>query len=158
MAGIIKNFMLKIILENAIEAEEKAYDFYEKAIPTTAEEKAKELLRNLAGEELKHRLKLEETQREGNLGKLTVEKPDTVKTIETFADEWPLITPDTTSQEILEIALEKEKRAYSFYSILRDHASLKAIKQIFDGLAAEERRHIDWVSTELERKKSETTS
>lgn len=149
MAGIIKNFLLRIVLENAIEAEEKAYDFYEKAIPKVADDEGKQLLRSLASEELKHRLKLEESQREGNLGRLTVETTASANTIDSIAAEWPPITPDSSVQDILETALQKEKQAFAFYSALRDNASLKEIKLIFDGLAAEEKRHIDWISNEL---------
>jgi rubrerythrin len=154
MAGIVRTFLLKLVLEQAIEAEEKAYLFYEHAIGKVKQEEAQELLKSLASAELRHRLTLEETQREGDLGRLQVSEDETVQTIEAISEEWPEITTDTSVDELLEIALTKEKNAVAFYTGLRDNTVLKSLREVFDTLANEEKKHVRWI--EREQGKGET--
>ena len=149
MAGIVRTFLFKLVLENAIEMEEKAYNFYENAISKVEDPEPKQILRDLASQELKHRLKLEEVQREVSLGRFQVTENESAETIDTIAADWPEIGSEATSQEILEIALSKEQYAYSFYTILRDKSTIKTVKEIFDALALEEKKHVDWVSAEI---------
>lgn len=83
------------------------------------------------------------------MGRFQVTEQDHVDTIEQISIEWPPITGGSSTRDLLEIALEKEKYATAFYALLRDKSSIKTIKETFDVLASEEKRHVDWVSNEL---------
>jgi rubrerythrin len=149
MAGPVRTFLFKLVLENAIEAEEKAYNFYEHRISRVQDAEVQELLKRLASIELKHRLKLEEVQRESSLGRLEVSHPETAARLENINRDWPEIGPESTVREVLEAALKKEQDAFSFYTTLQHNAPVRSVKEIFAALASEEKSHVDWITGRL---------
>jgi rubrerythrin len=147
---VIKKVILRIILEEAIAFEEKAYQFYRSALSRAVMGDSGRVLKKLLVAELKHRMKLDELQRTGDLG--TIQHSDDLKQDEPaeISVPWPQINPWSTRNEILEAALHKEMQAYRYYKNLSERASLKAARDTFYLLADEENRHIEWIQKEME--------
>jgi len=77
--------------------------------------------------------------------------PDMQEEVDEFCAQWPEISPEATSKDILYIALKKEQCGYQLYSRLKDRFILKGLHDVYAGLAKEEYRHIRWIEGELER-------
>ena len=73
MAILLRKLLLRIILEQEIVLEEKAYRFYNSLLTRAVMNDSAELLKKLLAEELIHRFKLEEVQRTGDLFVLITE-------------------------------------------------------------------------------------
>jgi rubrerythrin len=162
---MVRRFLLRLILEEAIRREEEAYRFYEAAREPVREPAARELLRRLCAEELRHRLKLEELQRSGEVDQDVLARNS--EEAELLADsgvapapetgliapETGLITPapaDLQPADVWRLALRKERLAVAHYGLLSRNITLRTPRQVFAFLAAEEQRHVDWVLAALE--------
>ena len=146
MSAAVRKFLLKLVLEEAIRREEQAYTFYEDARAAVQEPAASDLLRRLAGAELRHRLKLEELQRHAG-PELTLEtaSPEEVELLVSadpvrFAPGQPIRIED-----VWRIALAKERQAQAAYALLARKAALEVFREVFTFLSAEEGRHVEWV-------------
>jgi len=175
---MVRRFLLRLILEEAIRREEEAYRFYEAALEPVRAAEARALLRKLCAEELRHRLKLEELQRGGELEQeagQAVEANDpeeaelladsgrkpgaTAPETGLIAPETGLIAPapgpepalaDLQPADLWRLALRKERLAVAHYGLLARKVALRAAGQVFAFLAAEEQRHVEWVLAALE--------
>jgi rubrerythrin len=141
--------LVKIVLEQAIIFEERAYQFYEKAFEQTVMNESKKILKRLMKEELKHRIKLEDVQKKGDLGAFTVSGGSEMDDIEAIQDEWPVIDCDATREKILGVALAKEKKSFNFYSILAKKARIRIAGDLFRALSNEELQHVKMIEKEL---------
>ncbi|KPJ87359.1 MAG: hypothetical protein AMS17_08770 [Spirochaetes bacterium DG_61] len=148
---MIKKILFRIILEEAIAFEEKAYQFYKSALSRAVMGESEGVLKKLLVAELKHRMKLDELQRAGNFSEHQLS--DDLKQDEPIVLEtpWPKLNPWSTRNEILETALHKETQAYQYYKNLSERISLKTVKDTFQLLAEEEGRHIQWIQEEMGR-------
>ena len=144
-----RKLLLKLILEQAIIFEERAYRFYERVLERTSKDEPIMLLKRLMNAELKHRIKLEEVQKGGDLGALRVTSDSEMDNIEAIRDEWPDIESDATLEEILGIALAKEKTSLSFYSVLAKKARIRVAGDLFNVLSNEELQHVKMIEEEL---------
>jgi len=97
-----RKLLVKLILEQALIFEERAYRFYEEAFEQAVMNESKVLLRRLMKEELGHRIKLEEVQKRGDLGALTVTSSSERDDIKAISDEWPDIDRDLSLIHISE--------------------------------------------------------
>ncbi len=147
---MVGRFLLRLILEEAIRREEEAYRFYEAALEPVRSPGARELLRRLCAEELRHRLKLQELQARGQIDlELEAESPEEA---ELLTDSGPAPVPalaDLQPVDVWRLALRKERLAVAHYGLLARRVSLPAPRRVFSFLAAEERRHVDWVLAAL---------
>ncbi len=147
---MVRRFLLRLILEEAIRREEEAYRFYEAALEPVRSPEARELLRRLCAEELRHRLKLQEVQVRGRIDlELEAESPEES---ELLTDSGPAPAPELAGlqpMEVWRLALRKERLAVAHYGLLARRVSLRAPRRVFSFLAAEERRHVDWVLAAL---------
>jgi rubrerythrin len=142
---MVRRFLLRLILEEAIRREEEAYRFYEAAQEPVREAEARALLRRLCAEELRHRLKLQELQLKPE--KLEVEAA-TPEESELLADSGPAPAPmlaDLKPEDVWRLALAKERLAVAHYGLLARRVSLRLPRKVFSFLAAEEQRHVEWV-------------
>ncbi len=147
---MVRRFLLRLILEEAIRREEEAYRFYEAAQEPVRSPEARELLRRLCAEELRHRLKLQELQGRGQIDQ-EVEAASPGES-ELLTDSGPAPAPalaDLQPADIWRLALAKERLAVAHYGLLARRVSLRAPRRTFAFLAAEERRHVDWVLAAL---------
>ena len=149
MSKPFKKLLVKLILEQTLIFEERAYRFYERALEQTAMDESKALLKRLMKEELKHRIKLEEVQKEGDLGALTITSSSEMNDIEAIRDEWPDIDRGATREQILKIALSKEQRSFNFYRILAKKSRIRVAGDLFNALSNEELRHVKMLEEEL---------
>ena len=151
MSKPFRKILVKLILEKAIMFEENAYRFYESAISMTASGDAADLLNKLLAAELRHRLKLEEIQNTGELETKTAyisgrDKLDQDEELDMISRGWPVLNPRSSREEILEVALAREKSACSFYNNLYEKSRIKIAEELFGMLAREESEHVIWIS------------
>jgi rubrerythrin len=142
---MVRRFLLRLILEEAIRREEEAYRFYEAAQEPVREAEARALLRRLCAEELRHRLKLQELQLKPE--NLEVEAA-TPEESELLTDSGPAPAPmlaDLKPEDVWRLALAKERLAVAHYGLLARRVSLRLPRKVFSFLAAEEQRHVEWV-------------
>ena len=147
---MLRRFLLRLILEEAIRREEEAYRFYEAALEPVRAPEARALLRQLCAEELRHRLKLQELQLQPE--SLEVEAHD-VQESELLADSGPAPAPELAGlrpEDVWRLALDKERLAVRHYGLLARRSPLPEPRRVFAWLAAEEQRHVDWVLGALE--------
>jgi len=147
----VRKLLLRIILEKAIAFEENAYRYYEEALERTAMIETAELLRKLLSDELRHRLKLEEMQRTGDIEGLSAPESRNYIYIKELREKWPLLHPWSSRAEILKLALKKEMSAHQFYRRLAEKTPLKTAKEAFSALAGEELEHIKRIQAELKK-------
>ena len=141
--------MLRIILENAIVFEEKAYDFYETAERRVEKEEVSQLLNELKAEELKHRLRLEEAQRQANIHLCCAADTEFEETMIEMRADWPEVTADSDRIDILRVAYGKEIQARDYYLTMRDKFPESFAKSVFDALAKEEERHAGLIAAKM---------
>ena len=143
---VVRRFLLRLILEEAIRREEEAYRFYEAALEPVREPEAQALLRRLCAEELRHRLKLQELQQRGKLDfEVEARSPEES---ELLTDSGPAPAPalaDLQPVDVWRLALRKERLAVAHYGLLARKTPLRVPRRVFAFLAAEEQRHVDWV-------------
>jgi rubrerythrin len=158
MARPLRTFTTRLVLEAAIAFEEQSYRYYQSALGQSVMHDTFDLLKKLLGEELRHRIRLEEAQRSGIPGAQgTEEEPGSEHntlssdSLEEICEEWPPIVPADSKRQVLARALQREKCAYRFYHEMARGASLKGLRRLFDILREDERRHIVWIQEEMER-------
>jgi rubrerythrin len=130
------------IMRRAIRVEEDAYNFYTGASKIVKLPHVQDMLNELADEEVKHKEKLEELL-EGNTKKIVVagqgHKIEDLKLADYLVP--PPLDEDSTFQEVLIIAMQREKNAYDFYNLMAGMAASKAVRETFEFLAQEELGH-----------------
>ncbi len=154
MAGVVRRFLLRLVLEEAMRREEKAYRFYESASKAVRQPESTGLLRKLCAEELRHRLKLEELQRKGELelaGQVEVEVEEAqAGLLAKPGPEWPAAAGELEPRDIWAVALRKERRARDYYRVLSVRSAAAVFREVFAYLSSEEQRHVDWVRAALQ--------
>lgn len=129
------------IIRRAIQVEENAYSFYTGASEMVKLPHVKDMLNELAGEEVKHKEKLEDLLAGDTEQIVATGQSRKIQDLK-LADY--LVTPpldeDATIQDILMIAMQREKNAHEFYNLMAGLAS-EAAKDLFQFLAQEELRH-----------------
>jgi len=127
------------IINYAIQSEQEAHDFYMELSELVKFNELKLILKQFAAEELGHKQKLsriiENTDQTGLIQESVVDMK--------MADYHVNIVPkkDMTYQDLLTIAMKKEKGAFKLYTDLANKISDQNIKEIFLGLAQEEAKH-----------------
>ena len=126
------------ILDDAIKDEQYSYELYTRAVKKTKLKIAKNLLRQLADQELFHKQKLEEMR--GNKTKLKTEKLSTLK------PEELMLTPITEFrdlQEIIKFAIKKEVAAKKRYNQLAKTVDSEEARKLLSFLEKEEKHHAE---------------
>jgi rubrerythrin len=140
---------LREILDQAIQNEEDANQFYSQAVNTVKDPSAKELLNEFAEIELKHKTVLQ------NFDLSTVdEEHHTVKEAHDYhIGDYLLdkeITPDSSIQDIMIHAMKREQKAYQFFKDMAKVVSSIEVRNLFEDLAAEELDHKGKIETEYD--------
>jgi rubrerythrin len=149
VTGPVKKLLLGLVLEDAIIREENAYRFYESAAEKTSGEEPRKLLKKLCAEELRHRLKLEDLQGRAEVEQIELEQPSDVQLFEA-EQSWPVVPAEATREEILKLALVKERQAARYYGLIAGRSALRIVKKLFLFLAAEETKHVRWIEKMLD--------
>jgi rubrerythrin len=136
-----KETALEQILRQAIRFEEDAYDFYTGAVGMVKRPHIREALQDMAAEELKH--KDRDTARIVSASKM--DKIGDLKLAEYLVPR-PLDV-DATLQDVLIVAMHREKSSHEFYSTRAEIADEQAPKSLFEFLAQQELMHKNKVET-----------
>lgn len=137
---------IKEVIANAVKAEQESYELYTAGAGKTSSKAGKELFTKLAKEELKHKKILQEL----DFSKLDKFKGKIEKL--NFVDELAS-TPLNELQvlkDIMEFAIKKEIRSQEFYAKLAVSTEGK-IKELFEKLVGEEKKHEAWVRSEYNK-------
>ena len=143
-----RSLLIKILLEQAIAAEEYAYRLYEGLLRSSPPAETARVLKLLAAAELEHRIRLVEFQKD----------PDTAAGRRTFpsaADRGDEPRPRENRapadfRHLLVTALEKERRAVRRYGKLAEKSRLRTAREVFTYLMRQEMEHEEWILKLLE--------
>ena len=139
---------LQAIIKAAIQREIDAYAMYTASIEKVSAEPAKQLLRELAEQEMGHRLKLEALLRGEATQALSrrQQKQITDLKLTDYLVEVPL-GPLADFQDILIVAGKREKASTELYNGLAEIAEETQTAELFRFLAAEEQAHKHRIET-----------
>ena len=131
---------VSMIIDVAIEREEKAYAFYRELSGKVKDITAQETLQFLSDEEKKHKEFLEK-YRQGDYGPESLRMTDVVdyKIAEYLAK--PDIRKNMDSKDIYLVAAHRELNSYNFYKSLADLHPDGSVKTILLRMANEEKKH-----------------
>ena len=136
------------ILRTAIQREIDAHALYSTTAEKAETPNAKEILLDLAAQELGHRKRLE-NMLEGNIFRVVSrgqrKQVQNLK-ITNYLIEVPL-SPDSSFQDILIVAGKREKGSHDLYAALAKVSEDQDTAKLFDFLAAEELTHKNRVET-----------
>lgn len=131
------------ILSDAIQGEADAYELYSNAVTLVQAEHIKELLRELAQEELGHKSVLEKMLADPDQiqGQVRAVQQATIEDYK-IADHLVArpLGPDSTFQDVCIFAAQKEKESHELYSHLASVNSGE-IRDLLDAMAKDELRH-----------------
>ncbi len=129
---------LQQLMARAIGKEQEAYFFYQSTAKIVNNPGAKQMLLELAEEEVKHKNRLESL----DLSKIGSMKTGTIKDlgIERFLTETS-VSPDMTPTEALQFAMKEEEDAHKFYTYLAESVNDPTVKTLAEALAREEIKH-----------------
>jgi rubrerythrin len=129
------------IIQRAIQVEEDACNFYIGASEMVKLPHVKDMLNELAGEEVKHKEKLEKLLA-GDIEQVIAAKRSQ-KIEDLKLADYLVATPldeNATIQDVLMTAMQREKSAHEFYNLMAGLAS-EVVKETFEFLAQEELGH-----------------
>ena len=132
----------EVALEKAIEMEMKSFKVYKEAYLKAADRLAKDLLRDLALDELKHKYTLEKAFFE-----------ETVLLHDAGYSEGPSINlslpieekpldESATMQEVMRYAIQDEKRAFDFYKKMAKQCGGAPMEAMFKQMVLDEEGHL----------------
>jgi rubrerythrin len=128
------------ILEMAIRMEQRGHEFYEKAAQLVQMPGAKELLEELARDEVDHVRLFEGLQGRDDYEALAKGEIPPDLRLSDYLVSAPL-TPESTPQDVLIHAMRFEQSAIDLYSAWASLYAGTDLEVLIEGLVAEERRH-----------------
>ncbi len=139
---------IKEIIDYAKEKEEEARYYYIEASKYTDNKNIKELFERLAKEEENHKkvledLKIEEISKQVEGVTLPKIKSEDIKVSKKYS-------PNMSPKELLEFAIEEEKKAFYLYTEMEEISESKKVKDLFRFLAMQEAYHKAKLEDELE--------
>lgn len=136
-----KHMTVEGIIQRAIQVEEDAYRFYTTASEMVEPPHVRDMLKELAGEEVKHKEKLEELLAGDTEQIIAAQQSQKIQDLK-LADYLvaPPLNADATIQDVLIIAMQREKNAHEFYNLMTGLAS-ETTREMFQFLAQEELGH-----------------
>jgi rubrerythrin len=147
---MFRKLLMRAALELAIEAEERAYRYYDAMLSRYDEPEVRDIITKLRSAELSHRVKLEHAIATiGDDESLPGFSGDLLPAI----DDAELSASDGAIDRVLSLAVDKEREAAAYYAELSRATRNGSLSTLFAALAAEETSHAGWV-LELEGRRS----
>lgn len=149
----MRELTVKKIIEFAIQIEKESNAFYENAKNFVKEEDPKKLLTQLASEEIDHQNRLlallyEKSLQPAELNKKHNLSRDLLDRIVQTAE----IKENSSTLEILKIALERENNTKDYYAMLLTSTNIdENIVEIFSDLRAQEEGHARKIKQRMEK-------
>ncbi|ADK83954.1 Rubrerythrin [Desulfarculus baarsii DSM 2075] len=128
------------ILDFAIEKEDQAVRFYTGLAAGMEKPWMRELFRDFADQELRHKTKLEEVRAGGQL-RAAADKVADLRLADYLADVDVVDGGKMTYAEALNVAMKREKAAFKLYADLAAATDDQRLKDAFLSLAHEEAKH-----------------
>ena len=126
------------LLDFAIDQEQEAHDFYMDLAGRAELPDTKDLLTQLASEELRHKKKLEEIRR-GSRAFPSAKDVTDLEINDSLVDVEP--SSKLNYQDALTLAMKREEAAFRLYTDLSKLAGDKELRRVFLALAQEEAKH-----------------
>ena len=136
------------ILEQAIQFEVEAYEFYMGAVDMVKQSHIKDSMKDMAAEEVKHKERLQALLAGDTTTLIGVQARGQIQDLK-LAEYLvaPTLGPDSTFQDVLVVAMQREKSSNEFYSTMASIAGDEDAKSLFEFLAQEELVHKNKVET-----------
>jgi rubrerythrin len=134
--------VIEEILQQAIRFERDAYDFYIQAQDMVEQPHVKDTIRTLAAEEVKHQERLQDLlagDTEAIIESRGRRQIADLKLAEYLVS--PELEQDATFQDVLLVAMHREKSSHEFYVAMVGIADSQTAKDLFEFLANEELGH-----------------
>jgi rubrerythrin len=128
------------IIEMAIKREEDAYDFYMDILSKVVDEAAKDTLRFIAGEEVKHKNFLVK-YRDGEFGTKALRMADVVDYKVAEYMEEPEVDENSKPEHVYLVAAHRELRSHYFYTELANMHADGNLQEMLLKMANEELKH-----------------
>ncbi|MEM0136814.1 MAG: ferritin family protein [Thermoplasmata archaeon] len=128
---------IKELMDLAIKSEEDSYEFYKKASEISKFSNVKDLLIELSNEELKHKQILISLME----GKITIEEKYLDLKLSDHLPKKEKIDENSTLQDVLQVAMTREKKEYEFYNSLKNKVKENEVKKILEFLSNQELTH-----------------
>ena len=134
------------IIKQAIRFEKDAYAFYIRALGMVKQPHIKDTLQDLADQEVEHKEKLQKLL-EGDLDSILAVKRKIQDLGLAEYLVFPTLDEDATFQDVLGVAMHREKSSHDFYTAMAGIARHETAKKLFEFLAQEELVHKNKVET-----------
>jgi len=135
-------YTFEAALEMAIEMENEGYRHYLKGLMTVREASAKDILKEMALDELDHKYALEKALIEGFVG----EEHQLQQPVPTMNLDYVLkkkeLDPDSGVREALAYAIHLEKNAVDFYQRMAQGCAGAPMAELFQRIGNDESRHL----------------
>ncbi|MBD6955233.1 MAG: ferritin family protein [Thermoplasmata archaeon] len=125
------------LLKLAIKSEEESYEFYMEAMKISNFSNVRDTLKELAEEELRHKSIIESLMR----GKIDVVENFKDLKLSDHLPKKETIREDSDLQEVLQVAMSRERNEYEFYINLKNSIKNKDVEKVLDFLANQELQH-----------------
>jgi rubrerythrin len=136
------------ILRQAIRFEENAYEFYTNAVQTVERPHIREVLSDMAGEEVKHKERLQALLAGDTTRIISVRKQGEIEDLKLAEYLVPReLDAGADLQDVLIVAMHREKSSHEFYTTMASIADDVDAKELFDFLAQQELVHKNKVET-----------
>ncbi|MEA2078161.1 MAG: ferritin family protein [Candidatus Marinimicrobia bacterium] len=149
----MKIFNVKEIIEYAIQIEKESFEFYTRASNNNGAGEVKDLLVQLAGEEVDHQNRLKGLINEAKVNPELLQKEMEIDT--TVMDrivETSMIPIEAVALDVLEIALEREKNTERTYAMLMTLTQISDdIVKVFEDLRLQEQGHVNKIQARINR-------
>lgn len=140
---------LKDALTYAMDKEKKANELYLLFREKVKDDGARALLKNLADQEMGHWKMIREALLTGTVEGIGATAKGRDLQVSDSMVEIDL-TADSSPQDIMVFAMQMEKKAFDFYSVLLARYRATEMEALFDRLAREEMRHKEILEKEYE--------
>lgn len=126
------------VIQFAIDGEQEAIDAYTTASEMVNRASVRDMLLGLAKQEMGHKRKLEQIDRERVEDAAIAEVPDLK--LSDYMDD-VTVTPGMDYQDVLTVAIKREERSNNLYTTLASNTHDADLRHLFDFLAREEAAH-----------------
>ncbi len=138
---------VKESIQTAIQMEKDGFSFYQKAATQTSSDMGKSIFEGIAKDELLH-LEVFQKLFEDNVGKSEwddlVDSSKKYQDLSIFPKDLKAVegaNPDTNELDALRIAMDSEKEAIDYYTVIWENSDDDEVKKIIDVIIDQEKKH-----------------
>ncbi len=149
----MKIFNVKEIIEYAIQIEKESFEFYTRASNDSKAEEVKDLLVQLAGEEVGHQNRLKSLIDDGKVTPETLLKEMEIDTtVMERIVETSVIQKGAVATDVLKVALEREKNTEQTYAMLMTLTQISDdVVKVFEDLRLQEQGHVNKIEARINK-------